>query len=38
MAAPGTPADEIAKAKEMLDQGVIDDAEFQQLKQKALAT
>jgi hypothetical protein len=38
MAAPGTPADEIAKAKEMLDQGVIDDAEFQQLKQRALAT
>jgi putative oligomerization/nucleic acid binding protein len=37
-AAPGTPADEIAKAKEMLDQGVIDDAEFQQLKQRALAT
>ncbi len=38
MAAPGTPADEIAKAKEMLDSGVIDQAEFDQLKKKALAT
>lgn len=38
MAAPGTPADEIAKAKDMLDSGVIDQAEFDQLKKKALAT
>jgi hypothetical protein len=35
---PHDPADQIRKAKEMLDQGVIDDAEFQQLKQRALAT
>ena len=38
MAAPGTPADEIAKAKDMLDSGVIDQAEFDQLKKRALAT
>ncbi|MGE0028722.1 MAG: SHOCT domain-containing protein [Thermoleophilia bacterium] len=38
IAAPGTPADEIAKAKDMLDSGVIDQAEFDQLKKKALAT
>ena len=38
MAAPGTPADEIAKAKDMLDSGVIDQAEFDQIKRKALAT
>jgi Short C-terminal domain len=38
MAAPGTPADEIAKAKDMLDSGVIDQTEFDQLKKKALAT
>jgi hypothetical protein len=38
MAQPGTPADEIAKAKQMLDQGVIDQAEFDVLKKKALAT
>ncbi|HTI33643.1 MAG TPA: SHOCT domain-containing protein [Miltoncostaea sp.] len=38
MAQPGTPADEIAKAKEMLDAGVIDQEEFAQLKARALAT
>ena len=38
VAQPGTPADEIAKAKEMLDQGVIDQDEFAQLKKRALAT
>ena len=38
MAAPGTPADEIAKAKDMLDAGVIDQSEFDQLKRRALAT
>ena len=38
MATPGDPADQIAKAKEMLDKGIIDEAEFAQLKQRALAT
>jgi hypothetical protein len=38
VAGPGTPADEIAKAKEMLDAGVIDQDEFAAIKKRALAT
>ena len=33
----GGPTNEIAKAKELLDKGAISQAEFDQLKQKALA-
>lgn len=33
----GEPADRIAKAKQLHDQGVIDDSEFEQLKAQALA-
>jgi hypothetical protein len=38
VAARAAPADQIAEAKAMLDAGVIEEAEFQQLKAKALAT
>jgi hypothetical protein len=36
VASTSTPADQIAKAREMLDRGVIDEAEFARLKEKAL--
>jgi hypothetical protein len=38
VASEGNPSDEIAKAKALLDQGTITQAEFDQIKQKALAT
>ncbi len=37
VAAKGDPTEQIAKAKSMLDSGAITQAEFEQLKQKALA-
>jgi hypothetical protein len=37
VASSGSAADQIAKAKELLDAGTIDQAEFDQLKAKALA-
>jgi hypothetical protein len=37
VASGGTPADEIAKAKSLLEAGAITDEEYQQLKARALA-
>jgi hypothetical protein len=37
VAASSGPSNEIAQAKQLLDSGVIDDAEFQRLKQHAVA-
>jgi hypothetical protein len=38
VAGDADPAEQIAKAKQLHDQGVISDEEFQQLKSKALAS
>ena len=37
VAGPGDPTEQIAKAKQLLDSGTITQAEFDQIKQKALA-
>ena len=37
VAADSGPTDQIAKAKDLLDRGAIDQAEFDRIKQKALA-
>ena len=37
VAGKGDPAEQIAKAKQLLDSGTITQAEFDQIKQKALA-
>jgi hypothetical protein len=38
VAGKGDPAEQIAKAKQLLDAGTITQAEFDQMKQKALAS
>ena len=38
VAAKGDPTEQIAKAKSLLDSGAITQAEFEQIKQKVLAT
>jgi Short C-terminal domain/Phospholipase_D-nuclease N-terminal len=38
VAAKGDPAEQIAKAKQLLDSGAITQAEFERIKQQALAT